>query len=68
MSDIDYEYPDFSYEEYVAETDKAHIVKMYRFGKDKLEEVVLPKSQTEIDKQAKTFNIPRWLAEKKELI
>lgn len=59
------DYPDFSYDQILKETDAAYLFDIYGDGE---KEVWIPKSQIELDEEDCTFNIPRWLAEEKGLI
>lgn len=63
---LDEEYPDFNYDSIVRETTDAILFDIYRDGKTK--PIWIPKSQMEHDEKNCSFNIPRWLAEDKELI
>ena len=59
------EFPDFDYDHIAAETDKAYL---FDIDGDGGREVWIPKSQIELDELNKSFNIPQWLAEEKELV
>ena len=62
-TNIDDEFPDVSYEKLVRETEKAYL---FLIGK---RDIWLPKSEVEdLDELEKTFNIPRWLAERNNLV
>ncbi len=53
------------YESIVHETDKAYLFDLYGKGG---EGIWIPKSQIkELDENLRTFEIPQWLAEEKEL-
>jgi hypothetical protein len=62
-TDTDGEYPEFNYEKIIKETEKAVLIDL-----DNKRQIWLPKSQVEFDDNEKIFNIPRNLAENKELI
>lgn len=60
------EYLDFNYDSIVKETHLAILFDIY--GDGTTNPIWLPKSQMEFDEENCSFNIPRWLAIKKELI
>jgi len=62
---LDDDYPDISYEELAVDALKAYL---FDIDGDKKRMVWIPKSQIELDEKSKTFNIPRWLAEEKQLV
>ncbi len=59
------EYPDISYEKIAGETANAYLFDLDGDGK---REVWIPKSQIELHREDKEFNIPHWLAVEKELV
>ena len=63
---LDEQYPDFNYDSIIRETNAAILFDIYGDGTTK--PIWLPKSQMEHDVENCSFNIPRWLAEEKELI
>ncbi len=65
MADIDRDYPDFNYEAILSRGEKAFL---FDIDGDGTRKIWLPISEFELDENNKMFNIPRWLAEKKELI
>ncbi len=61
---LDEDYPDFDYTRIIAETEKGICFEM----EDSIEGLWLPLSQVEYDESNNTFNIPKWLAKKHNLI
>ena len=62
MSNWNKEEEDYDYEEIVAETDMAWLVRIDG------EEYWLPQSQCEINEDYQQIRIPNWLAKEKEII
>lgn len=65
MSDKN-EIVEVSYHEIIHETEKAYLMNIFNDGSDGM---WIPKSQIEeLDENSKTFMLPQWLAEEKELV